>query len=192
MFDRLEDILIHFEELQAELSSPHVTEDPARFRKLMKEQADLTPLVETYSEYKAAKQDVEDSLLLLEEESDEEMRELAKEELAQAKASLDGLEQELKILLIPKDPMDEKNVIIEIRAGAGGDEAALFAAELYRMYAKYAEGRRWKIEMMDLYDYVVENDTVETACDKIKAIVVAEHCRRERVAKRYLKMLEVE
>ena len=150
MFDRLDEVLIRYQQVLEELGDPDVASDVAHYRKLMKEQSDLAPLVEKYTEYKKTKQAIDDSLEILAAEDDEEMRELAKEELAQAKASLDGLEQELKILLIPKDPMDEKNVIIEIRAGAGGDEAALFAAELYRMYAKYAEGRRWKIEMMDL------------------------------------------
>ena len=150
MFDRLDDILIHFEELQAELSSPYVTEDPTRFRKLMKEQADLTPLVEAYSEYKAAKQAVEDSLMMLEEESDEEMRELAKEELSDAKKRIEELEHHIKILLLPKDPNDDKNVMVEIRAGAGGDEAALFASELYRMYVHYAESQHWKVELINV------------------------------------------
>ena len=150
MFDRLEDIVKHYEELMFELNNPSVAEDQKRFRKLMKEQSDLTPLVETYKEYKQAKQDVEDSLALLEEESDEEMREMAKEELSDAKKRIEELEQQLKILLLPKDPNDDKNVIVEIRAGAGGDEAALFAAEIYRMYVKYAESRRWKTEMMSL------------------------------------------
>ncbi|MCI8567581.1 MAG: peptide chain release factor 1 [Lachnospiraceae bacterium] len=150
MFDRLEDILVHYEELQAELSRPEVAGDPARLKKLMKEQADLAPLVEAYSAYKAAKQDVEDSLALLEEESDEEMRELAKEELAQARTRIGELEQEMKILLLPKDPNDEKNVIVEIRAGAGGDEAALFASELYRMYVHFAERQRWKVELINV------------------------------------------
>lgn len=150
MFDRLDDILIHYEELMQELNNPSVTEDQNRFRKLMKEQADLTPLVETYTKYKKAKQTVEDSLALLEEENDEEMRELAKEELADAKKEIENLEQELKILLLPKDPNDDKNIILEIRAGAGGDEAALFASELYRMYVNYAEGQRWKVELISV------------------------------------------
>ena len=150
MFDRLEDIVKHYEELMFELNNPSVAEDQKRFRKLMKEQADLTPLVETYKEYKQAKQDVEDSLALLEEESDEEMREMAKEELSDAKKRIEELEQQLKILLLPKDPNDEKNVIVEIRAGAGGDEAALFAAEIYRMYVRYAERQRWRVETMDV------------------------------------------
>ena len=150
MFDRLDDILIHYEEIMQELGKPNVTENQDRFRKLMKEQADLAPLVEAYKAYKQAKQDIEDSLALLEEESDEEMRELAKEELSDAKKRVEELEQELKILLLPKDPNDDKNIILEIRAGAGGDEAALFAAELYRMYVNYAESQHWKVEIISL------------------------------------------
>ena len=150
MFDRLDDILIHYEEVMQELNEPNVTENQTRFRKLMKEQADLAAIVEAYKEYKQAKQDIEDSLALLEEENDEEMRELAKEELSDAKKRVEELEQELKILLLPKDPNDEKNIILEIRAGAGGDEAALFAAELYRMYVNYAESQRWKVEIISL------------------------------------------
>ena len=150
MFDKLEDLLQRYEELQNELSDPNVVNDQARFRKLMKEQNDLADIVAEYKRYKQTKQDIEDSLAMLDEESDEEMRELAKEELAEAKTRLEECEQNLKILLIPKDPNDEKNVIVEIRAGAGGDEAALFAAEIYRMYVHYAEGRRWKVETMEV------------------------------------------
>ena len=150
MFDRLDDILQHYEELMLELNNPSVTEDQRRFRKLMKEQADLAPIVEAYKAYKQAKQDVEDSLALLDEETDEEMRELAKEELADAKQRIEDMEQQLKILLLPKDPNDDKNVIVEIRAGAGGDEAALFASELYRMYVHYAERQRWKCELINV------------------------------------------
>ena len=150
MFDRLDDMLRHYEELMLELNNPSVAEDQRRFRKLMKEQADLAPIVDAYKQYKQAKQDVEDSLALLDEESDEEMKELAKEELADAKKRIEELEQELKILLLPKDPNDEKNVIVEIRAGAGGDEAALFASELYRMYVHYAESQHWKTEMINV------------------------------------------
>lgn len=150
MFDKLEDTLIRFEELLSMLSEPDVANDPKRFQKLMKEQSDLTPIVEAYKEYKQCKQNIEDSLAMLQEESDEEMRELAKEELNDSKARVEELEKELKILLLPKDPNDDKNVIVEIRAGAGGDEAALFAAEIYRMYVHYAESKRWKIETMDV------------------------------------------
>ena len=150
MFDKLEDLLRRFEEIQNELSEPSVVSDQSRFRKLMKEQNDLTPIVEAFQEYKKEKQNIEDSLLILDEESDEEMRELAKEELAESKANVETLENKLKILLLPKDPNDEKNVIVEIRGGAGGDEAALFAAELYRMYCKYAEVQRWKIDLISV------------------------------------------
>ncbi len=149
MFDKLEDLLIRFEELMSELSEPDVANDPERFRKLMKEQSDLTPIVEAYKEYKQCKQNIEDSLAMLEEESDEEMREMAKEELNESKERVEELENELKILLLPKDPNDDKNVIVEIRAGAGGDEAALFAAEIYRMYQHYAEEKHWKSEIME-------------------------------------------
>ena len=149
MFDRLEDLLIRYEELMSELSEPDVANNPERFRKLMKEQSDLTPIVEAYKEYKQCKQNIEDSLAMLDEETDEEMKELAKEELNDSKARVEELEQKQKILLLPKDPNDDKNVIVEIRAGAGGDEAALFAAEIYRMYVHYAESRRWKVETME-------------------------------------------
>lgn len=149
MFDKLEDLLHRFEEILNELNEPTVTEDQKRFRALMKEQSDLTPLVEAYREYKKCNETVEDSLSLLDSESDEEMKEMLKEELSDAKKRIEQLETEMKILLLPKDPNDDKNVIVEIRAGAGGDEAALFAAEIYRMYVHYAEGRRWKVELVE-------------------------------------------
>ena len=150
MFDRLEDLLIRFEEIMGELQEPGVTDNQQRFRQLMKEQSDLTPIVDAYKEYKQSKQDIEDSIAMLEEESDEDMREMLKEELADAKKRVEELEQTLKILLLPKDPNDDKNVIVEIRAGAGGDEAALFAAEMYRLYVHYAESQRWKIETINV------------------------------------------
>ena len=150
MFDKLEDLLVRLEEILSELNEPGVANDPARFQKLMKEQSELQPIVDAYKEYKACQQTVEESLMMLDEESDEEMREMLKEELADAKSRIEELETELKILLLPKDPNDSKNVIVEIRAGAAGDEAALFAAEIYRMYVKYAESRRWKTELMSL------------------------------------------
>ena len=150
MFDRLDDLLIRYEELMEELGSPEVASDTNRFRKLMKEQSDLTPIVDAYTEYKKCKQDIEDSLSMLEEEKDEEMREMIKETLNDSKKRVEELEQELKILLLPKDPNDDKNVIVEIRAGAGGDEAALFAAEIYRMYVHYAEKQRWKVELINV------------------------------------------
>ncbi len=152
MFDKLEDILKRYEEVQAELMQPDVANDQKRFRDLMKEQSDLQPIVEAYTEYKNYNQTVEDSLLMLDEENDEEMREMAKEELNEARARIEELEQHMKILLLPKDPNDDKNIIVEIRAGAGGEEAALFAAELFRMYSHYAESQRWKIELVNVDD----------------------------------------
>ena len=149
MFDRLEDLVRRFEEITSELTEPSVVNDQNRFRKLMKEQSDLQPLVDTYTEYKNCRETEEDSLSMLEEESDEEMREMLKEELSESRKRITELEQHMKVLLLPKDPNDDKNVIVEIRAGAGGDEAALFAAEIYRMYAHYAESRRWKVEVME-------------------------------------------
>ena len=149
MFDRLDDLVRRYEELMLELNDPSIANDQARFRKLMKEQADLAPIVEAYKEYKKCKETVQDSLAILDEESDEEMKELAKEELNEAKARIEELETQLKILLLPKDPNDDKNVIVEIRDGAGGDEAALFAYEIYRMYVHYAESKNWKVELME-------------------------------------------
>ena len=148
MFDKLEDLLLRYQEVLAELSEQGVLDDQDRYRRLMKEQTDLEPIVEKYKEYKEKKAGIEDSLAMLEEETDEEMREMAKEELNDCKASIEVIEKDLQILLLPKDPNDDKNVIVEIRAGAGGDEAALFAADLYRMYAKYAETQHWKVDMM--------------------------------------------
>ncbi len=149
MFDKLDDLVFRYEQLTQEVNSPDVVSDMDRFRKLMKEQNDLAPIVETFTAYKEAKQNIEDSLAILEEESDEEMRELAKEELNESKAAVEEYEKKLKILLLPKDPNDDKNVIVEIRSGAGGDEAALFAAEIYRMYVHYAETRHWKVETLE-------------------------------------------
>ena len=150
MFDKLEDLLIRFEEIMGELGEPSVANNQDRFRKLMKEQSDLTPIVNAYKEYKKCGQDVEDSLAMLEEESDGDMREMLKDELNAAKKRIEELEDELKILLLPRDPNDDRNVIVEIRAGAGGDEAALFAAEVYRLYVHYAESQRWKVETMNV------------------------------------------
>lgn len=150
MFDKLEGILQKYDEIMEALNNPNVVNDQENYRKLMKEQSDLAPIVEAYKAYKDAKQTVEDSLLILDEESDEEMRELAKEEMNEAKEQISELEEQLKILLLPKDENDDKNVVVEIRGGAGGDEAALFAAELYRMYCMYAESMRWKTELVDI------------------------------------------
>ncbi len=148
MFDKLEDLLVRYEELLRELHQPDVASDPEHFRKLMKEQSDLEPLVAAYREYKNCNQEVEDSIEMLSGESDEEMREMIKETISENKQRVQELEQELKVMLLPKDPNDDKDVIMEIRAGAGGEEAALFAAEIYRMYQHFAEGQGWKVQLI--------------------------------------------
>lgn len=150
MFEKLEDLVDRIDTINNMLTDPDVVSDQNKFRKLMKEQSDLTPIVEKYKEYKDTKQTIDDSLQMLEEESDEELREMAKEELNDAKGRLEIIEGELKILLLPKDPNDSKNVVVEIRAGAGGDEAALFAYEVFRMYQKYVEKFRWKVELVSV------------------------------------------
>ena len=149
MFDKLEDLLVRFEEVLNELGEPGVTDNQERFQKLMKEQSELQPIVDAYKEYKDNKETIQDSLSMLEEEKDEEMREMLKEELSDAKKRVEELEKELKILLLPKDPNDDKNVVMEIRGGVGGEEAMLFAADLFRMYSMYAESRGWKLEIVN-------------------------------------------
>ena len=141
MFDKLEDLVKRMEEILNLLGEPGVANDQNMYRKLMKEQAERAPIVEKFKEYKECKAGIEDSLLILDEETDEEMRELAKEELNDCKSRLGDIEDALKILLLPKDPNDEKNVIVEIKGAAGGDEANIFAGDLFRMYSKYAESK---------------------------------------------------
>ena len=152
MFDRLEDIIRRYEDITMMLGDPFVVSDQEKFKSLMKEQKSLEALVECYKEYNDTKQTIEDSLQLLDEESDPEMKEMLREELSDAKDKIPELEEKLKILLLPKDPNDEKNVIVEIRAGVGGDEAALFAADMFRLYTRYAERRAWRIETMSVED----------------------------------------
>jgi peptide chain release factor 1 len=150
MFDKLEGIISRYEEISNQINDPDIIANQDNWRKLMKEHSDLTPIVEKYKQYKDTKVNMEDSLALLEEESDEEIREMAKEELSLGKEKIVELEEDLKILLLPKDPNDDKNVFVEIRGGAGGDEAALFAAELFRLYSRYAERNRWKVETISI------------------------------------------
>jgi peptide chain release factor 1 len=149
MFDKLEFIEEKYQELSEKISDPDVISDQKLWQKLMKEHADLGPIVEKYKEYKDTLNGIEEAKEVIKDEDDEEMRELAKMELSELEESVEGIELELKKLLLPKDPNDDKNVIVEIRAGAGGDEAGLFAAELLRLYTRYAEGKRWKVEMMN-------------------------------------------
>ncbi len=150
MFDKLNGLVARFEDISLMISDAEVIAQQDRWRKLMKEHSDLAPIIEKYKLYCDTKENIEDSLMILEEESDEEMKEMAKEELIESRENLTQIEEDLRILLIPKDPNDDKNVFVEIRGGAGGDEAALFSAELYRMYAHYADGRKWKTEIVSL------------------------------------------
>jgi len=147
MFAKLESIERRYEELEQELSSPEVYGDPERYRKVAKNHADLREIVETFREYSRLTQSLEDNREMLKDE-DPEIRELAKMEVEAVEERLPEVEEALKVLLLPKDPLDEKNIILEIRAGTGGDEAALFAADLYRMYLRFAEKHRWKVEEM--------------------------------------------
>lgn len=150
MFDKLEAIVERFNEINEQLTKPEVVNDQNKYRKLMKEQSDLEPIVEAFEEYKKCKETIDESLMILDEESDDDIKDLAKEEMNEAKERQAQLEDELKILLLPKDENDDKNVVVEIRGGAGGDEAALFAAELYRMYCMYADNMGWKTELISL------------------------------------------
>ena len=148
MFEKLDMLCLRSEDITKELESPGVTDDMDRYRKLMKEQSEILPVVTLYQEYRTEQKNVEDDLFLIETESDEDLKAMAREELAASKKNAAEMEERLRILLLPKDPNDEKNVIVEIRAGAGGDEAGLFAAEIYRMYVHYAENRGWKVETL--------------------------------------------
>ncbi|MFO1519397.1 MAG: peptide chain release factor 1 [bacterium] len=148
MFAKLDEVEKKFESLTERLADPGITANPKEYQAVAKEHSSLTPLIDTYRLYKKANQQVEDNKALL-AESDEEMRAMAKEELVHWEAEKERLAQELKVLLLPKDPNDEKNIFLEIRAGAGGDEAGLFAAELFRLYSRYAEKKRWRVEIID-------------------------------------------
>lgn len=148
MFDRLAEFINRHEELSSLINDPDIIADQTRWQALMKEYSTVTPIAEKYREYCDAKKAVEEVIEMLDDNPDEEFRELLKEELAENKTKLAETEQELKLMLIPKDPNDDKNVIMEIRGGAGGDEASLFAGDLFRMYTRYAEKHGWKTEFM--------------------------------------------
>ncbi|ONI46309.1 peptide chain release factor 1 [Candidatus Epulonipiscium fishelsonii] len=150
MFDQIEELVIKFNEIGNKINEPAIIADQDTWRKLMKEHSGLQPIVDKYKEYKKTLNDIDDALTMLEDNIDEDFRNLVKEELSENKKKIEPLENELKLLLIPKDPNDEKNVIVEIRGGAGGDEAALFAADLYRMYNRFSERSKWKSELMDV------------------------------------------
>ncbi len=148
MFKRLESVEERYLQLEQELSEPEILDNQKEYQKVTREHADLAPVVDTYRQYRKLSQQIQENQAMLEEESDLEMLELIKLDVARLRKELDEAETELKLMLVPKDPMDEKNVILEIRAGTGGDEAALFVADLFRMYSRYAELRRWKVEIL--------------------------------------------
>ena len=147
MFDKLENVEKRYEELNVKISDPEIIANQTEWKKLMKEHADISEIVEKYREYKKIKNSIEDLKEML---NDKEMHDLAQMELDENKEKLPKIEEELKLLLVPKDPNDDKNVIVEIRGGAGGEESSLFAADLFRMYSMYAERKRWKLEVMNL------------------------------------------
>jgi len=148
MFDRLEQIEAKYDELTQALSSPDIVADSSKYQKTAKAHSELTPVVEKFREYKDLKRGIEESKAVLADETDAEMKAYAQDELAQLEERLTSVQEELKILLLPKDPNDEKNVVLEIRAGTGGDEASLFAAEMFRMYTRFAEQHRWRVEVL--------------------------------------------
>jgi len=148
MFERLDQIEARYEELTQALASPDIMSDSAKFQKTAKAHSEISPMVERYREYKDLKKGIAESRAMLAEEKDPEMRAYAQEELDKLEARVAAVEAELKVLLLPKDPNDEKDVILEIRAGTGGDEATLFAAEMFRMYTRYAETQGWKVEVL--------------------------------------------
>jgi peptide chain release factor 1 len=148
MFERLDQIEARYEELTQALASPEITNDSAKYQKTAKAHSEISEVVEKYREYKDLKRGISESKAMLVDETDPEMRAYAEEELAKLEARIAGVEEELKILLLPKDPNDEKNVVLEIRAGTGGDEATLFVAEVFRMYNRYAESQKWKVEVL--------------------------------------------
>jgi peptide chain release factor 1 len=152
MFDRLNQIEARYEELTQALASPDIVNDSAKYQKTAKAHSEIVPVVEKFREYKDLKRGIEDSRAMLVDEKDPEMRAYAQDELNKLEARIGGVEEDLKVLLLPKDPNDEKDVILEIRAGTGGDEATLFAAELFRMYTRYAESQRWKVEVLSSSD----------------------------------------
>ena len=149
MFERLDQLEARYEELTQSLASPEIINDSAKYQKTAKAHSDMTPVVEKYREYKDLKRGIGESKAVLADEKDPEMRAYAQEELDNLARRLLSVEQELKVLLLPEDPTDEKDVILEIRAGTGGDEATLFAAEMFRMYTRYAEMQGWKVEVLN-------------------------------------------
>ena len=168
MFDKLDFILEKYEELSKKVSDPDVIAKQKEWQKLMKEMSDLEPIVKEYTAYKKAKEELEEAKEILDMEDDEELREMAREELKANEAAIEEYTEKLKILLLPKDPNDDKNVILEVRAGTGGDEAALFGSDLLRMYLRYAERMRWKTELIE---------SNETEIGGVKEVVMLVKCK---------------
>lgn len=175
MFDKLLEVEKRFEKIQQSLMEPGVANDQKRYRSMMKEMSDLKEVVDVFREYKKVKSDLEGNKQILLTENDEEMREMAKEELSGLETQIGSLEAQLKILLLPKDPNDDKNIILEIRAGAGGDEASLFSYELFRAYSHFATAQGWRVEVMSIsegnvggYKEVIATVTGEKVYSKLK------------------------
>src|ERR1022692_4915281 len=163
MFERLDQIEVRYEELTNVLASPEIVNDSAKYQRTAKAHAEIAPMVEKYREYKDLTKGIAESKAVLADEKDAEMRAYAQDELTQLEGRVKAVEEELKVLLLPKDPNDERNIILEIRAGTGGDEATLFAAEIFRMYTRYAETQRWKGEVLS---------TSESGVGGLKEVIV--------------------
>ena len=168
MFERLDQIEVRYEELTRALLSPEITNDSAKYRKTAKAHSEVREIVEKYREFKDLKRGISESKVVLADEKDPEMRAYAEEELTKLDARIVTVEEELKVLLLPKDPNDEKNVVLEIRAGTGGDEATLFVAEVFRMYNRYAETQKWKVEVLSTSESGVGGLKVPT-CTKLSS-----------------------
>lgn len=148
MFDKLKEVEAHFVELERDLVDPEISQDPKKYQAIAKEKKDLDPLITCYRRYAKLKRELSENKVLFDEERDPALREMIREEMSEIDAAIPPLENELRILLLPKDPLDDKNILLEIRAGTGGDEASIFAADLFRMYSRYAERRKWRVEIM--------------------------------------------
>ncbi len=189
MFEKLEEVESRYEELNARLADPALSDDPDKYQKLAKEHAELEEVVDLYSQYREVDEELEENKLLRQDD-DEAIREMAREEIARLEAEKERLEEELKELLIPEDPLDEKDILLEIRAGTGGDEAALFAADLFRMYDRYAEQHGWQVDIVDV------NTTDKGGFKEIIALIegddVYSHLKREAGVHRVQRVPETE
>jgi len=190
MFEKLEEVENRYEELNARLADPELSNNPEKYQKLAKEHAELEEVVKRYDEYRQVDEELQENKDLVRQEDDEGIREMAREEVNRLEKKRERLESELKELLIPKDPLDEKDILLEIRAGTGGDEAALFAADLFRMYDRYAEQRSWDVDIVDV------NATDHGGFKEIIALIegddVYSHLKREAGVHRVQRVPETE